>query len=126
MSSRIGANVSYVYAKICSCTSVTWTSSRRPMKLRRVLVRMHGDVYKRSGLYGYMHKYILNWLQQTLLRSVRRDAKTEFSITQVRTQEGDNRSLRVPRVSQYEGTRRDKLLIQYGVLLSIMEAGFFN
>ena len=46
-----------------------------------------GDVYKRSGSYGYMH-FDLNWLQKTLLRSARRGAETEYSIKVVH-REGD-------------------------------------
>ena len=58
------------------------------MKLRQVLVRM-GDVYKRSGSYGYMHLNSTG-CNKTLLPSAKRGAETEFSIKLVHRGSSDS------------------------------------
>ena len=64
----------------------------------------------------------LNWLQQTLLRSARRGAETAFSIKLVHRGKGD---LTCPaRESILRARDGDNSLIQYGILLSVMEADF--
>ena len=72
-----------------------------------------------------MYTSLCLWLQQTLLRSAMRGAETEFSIKLVHRWRGiADLALRVPRVSMLRARDGDNLLIQYGMLLSNMEADF--
>ena len=66
-----------------------------------------------------VHAFELNWLQQTLLRSVRRGAETEVSIKLVHRWEGD--LTRPARESILRARDGENSLIQYGILLSVME-----
>ena len=65
----------------------------------------------------WVHAFELNWLQQTLLRSARRGAETELVHR--------GRETTCPaRESILRARDEDNSLIQYEILLSVMEADF--
>ena len=68
-----------------------------------------------------MHAFELNWLQQTLLRSARRGAETEFSINWY-TEEGDLRS--PVHESILRARDGDNSLIQYRILFQLWKPIF--